>query len=191
MFLDESQNVSSPLNGSQSQSFLNTQASVNDQDEEDEKIEVGHYSSNRKFKDWLIARLLCRWWYVFPDWPPQDFDFDAELEKRKFRAYKVEEFEEKDNIDKDGYTKVYQVTAFPGVYRDYNGVAHDLRPLEGKPCYNNYSKFSESKLFELVEKGIRKQLEILSTSKYDERPTLRFLREELQVILEEKKSRGL
>eukprot|EP00375_Theileria_parva_P000765 XP_763435.1 hypothetical protein [Theileria parva strain Muguga] len=176
--MEDSLTPTSQLDLSQSQGYFNTETTPKEYEEdEEETIEVGHYSTNRKTKDWLIARLLCRWWYVFPDWPPPDFDYNSELEKRKFRLYSVEDFENVENVDSNGYSKVYQVTAFPGVFRDYNGVAHDLRPLEGKPCYNNYCKFSEAKLYELIEKGIKKQLEILSRSKYDEKSTIRFLNE--------------
>ncbi len=29
----------------------------------------------------LIRDLLSRWWYVFPMWPPEDFDYAAKLDE--------------------------------------------------------------------------------------------------------------
>ncbi|EKX72827.1 conserved hypothetical protein [Theileria equi strain WA] len=177
--MDSDQNddpTQTPKQRSEAQSD-NLVTSAPNEDEEEEKIEVGHYSANRKFKDRLVARLLCRWWYVFPDWPPSDFDYNGELSKRKLKLFKIEEFENQENVDSNGYGKVYELSAFPGVFRDYTGQAHDLRPLEGKPCYNNFVKYSEAKLLELVETAINNQLKILENSTFDEAVTIRLLKE--------------
>lgn len=55
-----------------------------------------------------------RWWYAWPQWPPEDFDYSKELEKRKLKWVSLEEYEDLDDVDKNGYTKVYQISAFPG-----------------------------------------------------------------------------
>lgn len=65
---------------------------------------------------------LVRWWYAWPQWPPADFDYSRELEKRKLKWVALEEYEDLDDVDKDGYTKVYQISAFPGTADSRRGA---------------------------------------------------------------------
>ncbi|GIX65068.1 uncharacterized protein BcabD6B2_45030 [Babesia caballi] len=145
--------------------------------EENGEIQVGQYSKTRTAKDVLVAQLLCRWWYVLPDWPPANYNYHEQLEKRMLKCYPVKEFDDRENVDSDGYMKCYQLSAFPGVFRDFKGVAHDLRPLEGKPCYNNMVQKSEEELVTLVKAAIRKQIDILTNSSFDEADHIKALRE--------------
>ncbi|CDJ59855.1 hypothetical protein, conserved [Eimeria maxima] len=127
------------------------------------------------------------WWYAWPQWPPADFDYSRELEKRKLKWVALEEYEDLDDVDKDGYTKVYQISAFPGVFRDPNGNAIDLRPEEGRPSYRNARQLSELELLQLIAKAIRGQMEALKKSPFDETALQRALQQELEEVESEYK----
>ncbi|KAK2196220.1 hypothetical protein BdWA1_002820 [Babesia duncani] len=154
-----------------------TDVEVDQEDKVNDEMDMGQFNKERTVTDELVAKLLCRWWYVLPEWPPKNFNYQAQLEARKLKVYKVEEFEDAENVDLRGYTKVYQISAFPGVYRDFTGKAHDLRPMEGRPCYSNLVKLSQSKLVELIQTAIETQLEILKASSHDESETIKTLQE--------------
>uniref|UniRef100_A0A7S1JSA5 Uncharacterized protein n=1 Tax=Vitrella brassicaformis TaxID=1169539 RepID=A0A7S1JSA5_9ALVE len=49
-----------------------------------------------------------RWWYMTPDWPPEDFDYDGVLRKLKLRRVEVDEWENAEDCE-EGYTKVYEI----------------------------------------------------------------------------------
>ncbi|PHJ16571.1 unchacterized apicomplexan-specific serine rich low complexity protein [Cystoisospora suis] len=140
---------------------------------------------NRNTRAKLVAQLLCRWWYVMPEWPPPDFNYEAELRKRRLKLVTLEEYEDLDDVDEQGFTKVYQISAFPGVFRDPNGNAIDLRPAEGRPCYSNLTKKTEYELLQLVEVAIKNQMEKLKESVYDERATHKKLQAELVEVSKE------
>ncbi|CBZ51029.1 conserved hypothetical protein [Neospora caninum Liverpool] len=157
-----------------------------DDDENGADISMGTFDPrNRTTRAKLVAQLLCRWWYVLPDWPPADFDYVTELTNRRLKLVTLEEYEDLDDVDEQGFTKVYQISAFPGVFRDPNGKAIDLRPAEGRPCYSNFIKKSEYELLQLVETAIKNQLEKLKESVYDERRTHKKLQAELSEVSKE------
>jgi hypothetical protein len=33
----------------------------------------------------LVGDVAVRWWYCLPEWPPADFDYEAELKKQGYR----------------------------------------------------------------------------------------------------------
>lgn len=49
-----------------------------------------------------------------PEWPAKDFDYKAELAKRKLRQVSFDVWEDEDDIDDEGVTKVYEITHFSG-----------------------------------------------------------------------------
>lgn len=51
-----------------------------------------------------------------PEWPPPDFNYEAELRKRRLKLVTLEEYEDLDDVDEQGFTKVYQISAFPGEF---------------------------------------------------------------------------
>jgi len=91
----------------------------------------------------------------------------------------VEEWDDTEDVDENGFTKVYQLSQFRGVFRDPNGAAHDMRPREGCPCYNNFIKKSEEELYQLIITAATNQMKILEKSVYDERELLKGLQEEI------------
>ena len=48
-------------------------------------------------KNQLISKILSRWWYYFPPWPPEDWDY--EKLKEEFAGQQMEE-----------------VVGYPGIY---------------------------------------------------------------------------
>ncbi|OII78189.1 hypothetical protein cand_035180 [Cryptosporidium andersoni] len=135
---------------------------------------------DRDRKQILVAAVLCRWWHALPDWPPPDMDYNIELQKNKLRLVDIDDWEDAVDIDDNGYAKVYQLSNYPGVFRDYKGVAHDLRPIENKPCYSNLIKMDEDKLYDLLITALRNQIKTLqSQSIYSETALIEELEKEL------------
>ncbi|EEA04874.1 uncharacterized protein CMU_039410 [Cryptosporidium muris RN66] len=135
---------------------------------------------DRDRKQILVAAVLCRWWHALPDWPPPNMDYNIELHKNKLRLVDIDDWEDAVDIDDNGYAKVYQLSNYPGVFRDYKGVAHDLRPIENKPCYSNLIKMDEDKLYDLLITALRNQIKTLqSQSIYSETTLIEELEKEL------------
>merc|ERR1712151_685786 len=42
-------------------------------------------ADERDARQTLVAKLLCRWWYVLPAWPPEDVDWAAKLTEQRCR----------------------------------------------------------------------------------------------------------
>ncbi|KAH0484949.1 MAG: uncharacterized protein KVP18_002793 [Porospora cf. gigantea A] len=117
-------------------------------------------------KEALIAELLCRWWYVLPEWPPADFDYEAAAQMRKLKVVPFEMWEDALDVDGEGWRKVYPVGYFPGVYRNSCGEAIDIRPLEGKPCFSNFRHRNVHEVRDLLVTALSNQLECLQDSKF-------------------------
>ncbi|EUD67109.1 hypothetical protein C922_02693 [Plasmodium inui San Antonio 1] len=150
-------------------------------DIETDSIVIGTFDPhNRTPKEKLVAQLLIRWWYVLPNWPTPDFNYEPELTKRKLRLVPLEEYEDEEDINKEGFRKVYEISAFPGVFRDATGKAYDLRDKESCPCYNNFIKKTELELLELICQAIKNQMESLKKSVYNESGTERTLERQLK-----------
>lgn len=143
-------------------------------DEEDEDIsENGDQSMtaqrvmrtvDRSPKEQLVADLLCRWWYVIPDWPPADFDYGPRLAKENLRVISLDKWEDEPDLDSSNRLKCYPLSQYKGLYRDANQRMRDLRPTEGKPSFTEFVKKSEKELVTLLVGAINKQIEILSNS---------------------------
>ncbi|KEG00939.1 hypothetical protein YYE_04385 [Plasmodium vinckei vinckei] len=137
---------------------------------------------NRSTKEKLVAQLLTRWWYVLPDWPIPYYDYTNELETKKLKLVSLEEFEDHEDIDKNGFKKVYEISAFPGVFRDSLGTAYDLRDKETCPCYNNFIKKSDLELLQLICTAIKNQMDCLKNSVYNETYKKNILEKELNEV---------
>lgn len=149
-----------------------SESSENEDEEEMEgsgnnqnEVKVLKQVQNRTFKEQLIADILCRWWYVMPEWPPSDFDFKAALEKAGLRLVSLDRWEDEPDQDKQGRVKCYALTQFKGLYRDARGALQDLRPKEGKPCFSFLYGKNEKELQGMLASALGKQIEILSHSK--------------------------
>eukprot|EP00401_Gymnodinium_catenatum_P019913 CAMPEP_0117505000 /NCGR_PEP_ID=MMETSP0784-20121206/25145_1 /TAXON_ID=39447 /ORGANISM="" /LENGTH=272 /DNA_ID=CAMNT_0005300385 /DNA_START=53 /DNA_END=871 /DNA_ORIENTATION=- len=130
----------------------------------------GKKKEERSAKDLVVAEFLCRWWYVLPDWPPNnEAMYQEELRKRNLRKVKVEEWEWVPEEDDGGRRKVYELSQFRGVFRNSASELIDLRPQETCPCYKNLVKKDLPVLYEMLVKAYESQIAELANSKYDER----------------------
>lgn len=112
----------------------------------------------RNAKQALVAKLLCRWWYVLPEWPPADFDYDAALEARSLRRVDIKQFPTEAELDDKGRLKVFQIPNFAGCYRDEQGNLYDVRPAESCPCYERLMLKTVPQLHVLIVKAYEGQL---------------------------------
>lgn len=157
--------------------------------EEEDGAEKGaaFKKKGRDSRDEAVAELLCRWWYVLPDWPPNDpAYYEAELTKRRFRKVKIEEWEWVPEEDQEGRKKVYELTQFRGLYRASNGDLIDVRPQDTCPCYRNLSKKDPADVYDMLIKAYENQIEDLKNSQYDEKK----LKDELNVKLNRVRSKA-
>lgn len=71
-----------------------------------------------------------------------------------------------------------------GVYRDPQGHAIDLRPVEGKPCYSTFKNKSPVELYELLITALENQLVELRKSPYTntEKETLKKIENNLALV---------
>mmetsp|Transcript_136165 Transcript_136165/g.434797 ORF Transcript_136165/g.434797 Transcript_136165/m.434797 type:complete len:156 (-) Transcript_136165:88-555(-) len=127
----------------------------------------------RSIKDEIVAKLLCRWWYaeeyIKNDWPPQDESFyQAELDKRKLRKVTIEQWEWLPEQDAKGYSKVYELSQFRGVYRNSAGESIDLRPKDRCPCQTNFRKKDLATLCAMLLGAYENQLKDLKNCRYNQ-----------------------
>jgi len=142
---------------------------------------------DRSPKEKLVADLLCRWWYVMPDWPPADYDYNPRLAKENLRLVSLDKWEDEPDLDPQGRLKCYALTQYKGIYRDAKQQLRDLRPIEGKPSFNQFVKKSEKELITLLVQAINKQIEILSnSSERNTEPLVAELRDILKVYTKRK-----
>lgn len=135
----------------------------NDEDSDEEETTAYVPRRDRDHKQILVSAILCRWWHVLPDWPPPDTDYQALLKEKNLRLVSIDDWEEAPDVDEYGFSKVYQLSEYIGVFRDSKGNAHDLRPKENKPCYSNLIKMEEDKLYELLVIALENQIKTLET----------------------------
>ena len=142
---------------------------------------------DRAPKEQIVADLLCRWWYVLPEWPPSNVDYAVELAKKNLRVVSLNVWEEEPDTDNHGRTKCYAISQYKGLFRDAYQKLHDLRPTEGKPCFTELMRKTDKELTSLLVQAISKQLDILSKS--NERniaPIIAELKDKLKVYSKKK-----
>jgi hypothetical protein len=136
---------------------------------EEESVPEGMVLKSRQTKvrtpkEQLVADILCRWWYCMPAWPPKDYDFEAELNKRGYRKVALDDWEDAHDVDDKKRVKCYGLSQFPGVFRDCHGNLVDCRPNEGKPSFNNLISKTEKELHAMLNKALENQLSQLGDS---------------------------
>jgi len=112
----------------------------------------------RSAKQALVAQLLCRWWYVLPEWPPADYSFESALAKHRLRRVPLRRFDMEPEIDERGFTKVYELGQFKGLFRAVGDRLYDLRPVEGRPSYDQLMQKSSPELHRLLVAAYKEQL---------------------------------
>lgn len=123
--------------------------------------EGGFATGERKQRLALISDILSRWWFVFPVWPPADFDYAKALRKTGCREVPIADWLAAPKKDADGLAKVYQLTQFPGVFRNVDEEMLDMRPKNSCPCFANLQKQPIENLFKFVIRAIDNQADIL------------------------------
>mmetsp|Transcript_75724 Transcript_75724/g.202585 ORF Transcript_75724/g.202585 Transcript_75724/m.202585 type:complete len:370 (+) Transcript_75724:45-1154(+) len=133
-------------------------------------------------KDELVDKVLRRWWYCMPDWPPGpgEFDYDGELRRRKLRKFDHYEFSLHPKVFDDGFVSVYELSQYPGVYMDDSGNRYDLRPRERCPCYNNLVAKPVAELKELLRTALEAQFKELQAVPTAPPPVLLAVKEEMK-----------
>jgi len=121
--------------------------------------------ANRNPKDQMIADFLSRWWYVWPEYPPRHHDYGPELKKKGLRLVDVEFWEDEPKESK-GLQKAYELSTFPGNFRDAEGHLHDLRPQVDKPSYNYLDQMSPAQIAKLLVEAYTNQIVELKKSPY-------------------------
>ncbi|CAD7966903.1 unnamed protein product [Amoebophrya sp. A120] len=114
----------------------------------------------------LISDILSRWWYVFPQWPPPDFDYSRALRKQGLREVPIPEFLNAPEIDpQTQLKKVYQLGNFRGLFRDSNNHMHDMRPKDSCPSYVNLAKRPWQELCQFAVRAVENQMIALKQEK--------------------------
>lgn len=73
-----------------------------------------------KTKDGLVQELAKRYWYVWPRWPPENYDYSATLKENGLRQVELQSWIlEPDEVNE--LKKVVELDDFEGVFTDYKG----------------------------------------------------------------------
>jgi hypothetical protein len=127
-------------------------------EEEEQEDQRPTKKTLRSPKEMVVAELLCRWWYVFPDWPPDDKEFyQKELDRLGYRQVRIEEWEWVPE-EVDGKKKAYAMSQFRGCYRTQDGTLVDCRPRDTCPCYTTMMQKDMTTLLGLLVKAYEGQL---------------------------------
>jgi len=120
-------------------------------------------SEERKQKMALISDILCRWWYVFPKWPPgpEEFDYAKALRKLGYKEVPISEWMNHQDPDPEGLKKVYQLGQFPGIFRNAQQEMLDMRPKNTCPCYANLQRQDITQLFKYAIRAYENQIDVL------------------------------
>jgi len=128
---------------------------------------AGVASEDRDPHQDLVAKILSRWWYVLPQWPPKNYDYRPHMLKEKLREVSETRWEDEHDVDGEGLRKCKQHKEFPGVFVDFEENSFDLRPVRSMPCYQTLIRRSTVELHEMLIRAIQNESAILSMQ-YDE-----------------------
>ena len=122
------------------------------------------YSHSQYNQHEIVQKILIRWWYGLPDWPPENYDYRPAL--RASNLYLL-----KDVIEVSPYLSKKQVVVelegYPGIFQDRSGNLYDLRPQHLCPSYNNLIQKSTKELIFILIRCLENQLSsLLGTSDY-------------------------
>lgn len=109
----------------------------------------------------LVAQLLCRWWWALPAWPPENFDYDAELARHRLFRAEMTTFDQTGELDARGFRKAYELEQFKGCFRTSDGELLDTRPKEGRPSWDQLMLKTTPDLYRLLIAAFDGQLQEL------------------------------
>ena len=126
---------------------------------------VINYQGNKrtilKRKKYYVYQLLQRWWYVFPKWPPDDFDTSELLKENKLRLVERKKWKMEAEINSDDFKKCIELPGYKYVYMTNDGKIYDFRPEKGKPSFNNLIQLSDIEIHQYLVNALKKQLQEL------------------------------
>ncbi|CAD7945461.1 unnamed protein product [Amoebophrya sp. A25] len=114
----------------------------------------------------LISDVLSRWWFVFPIWPPPNFDYAKVLRREGYREVQISEWNKAPEEVEEApggrkLAKVYQLGNFPGVFRNSRDELLDMRPKDSCPCFANLQKQPWQRLCEFAVRAYENQIDVL------------------------------
>jgi hypothetical protein len=113
----------------------------------------------------IVNKILIRWWYGLPDWPPVDYDYTSALKARNL--FLISEGKHESPSLSRGLVIVVNIEGYPGIFQDSMGRFYDLRPAHLCPSYNNLMQKSTKELNFILIRCLENQLaELLNTSNY-------------------------
>lgn len=113
----------------------------------------------------IVNKILIRWWYGLPDWPPVDYDYTSALKARNLCL--ISEGKNESPSLSGGLVAVVEIEGYPGIFQDRIGKLYDLRPAHLCPSYNNLMQNSTKELIFILIRCLENQLdELLTTSNY-------------------------
>ena len=130
------------------------------------KLNYNQKKATDFYRHRLVCLILCRWWYVLPEWPPVDYDYSEALKRENLYLCDELNWNSSSKYDDDGRLKCYELLNYSGVFVNCDGKVNDLRPNEGKPSYNNLNNLETPELISLLHTAINNQIKELEMSPY-------------------------
>jgi len=146
-------------------------------------------TSTRNKKEEAISHLLCRWWFVLPPWPQEDWDYTEELNKNKLNLVPLDEWADAGEFAENGFRNCYALCDMTGFYRLATGDLMDLRPIDGMPSFNGLNQYTYHEICSMVVIALENQIEDMKDNVYrnTDAQYLKDLETKLKRLLEEYK----
>jgi len=146
-------------------------------------------TSTRNKKEEAIAHLLCRWWFVLPPWPREDWDYSEELIKNKLNLVPLDEWADAGEFAENGFRNCYALCDMTGFYRLATGDLIDLRPVDGMPSFEGLNQYTYHEICSMVVIALENQIEDMKDNLYrnTDAQYLNDLERKLKRLLEEYK----
>jgi len=113
-------------------------------------------------------------------WPPLNVDYNTALKERKLKKIDLNVWKLHPEEDEHGVKKVFEVTGYPGLYKNESGELFDVRPKEGCPCKDTLMAKNEKELAGMLATALKNQLEALKNAEHTDKELVSELQKELQ-----------
>jgi len=113
-----------------------------------------------------------------PEWPPKDMDYAPALKAKSLRkvdllVWKLVPEEE------NGLKKVFEISGYPGLFKNEAGDLFDVRPRDSCPSHDNLMKKSTKELATMLVTALKNQCQELKNSEHCDNELLKELQKEL------------
>jgi hypothetical protein len=144
-------------------------------------VQFGEFeTAEERSKADLVTKVLVRWWYVLPDWPPAA-DYAPLLAAKNLRLVDSGAWLQEPQFDQ-GREKVREVPGYAGVFQNSKGLLFDLRDQSTCPSFSNLFAKPVSELRRLLATALEKQLEELKAQPDCDPKLAKQLSKELQFV---------